>query len=94
MFNSKLKKEVERLGNIIDILEKNLRDIKAVKEDSLVECKTCGCILKKETAIKGKSRIEKVPIFTWSFITRAEVIVNDFYCKVHAPKNGKKVTGK
>jgi len=57
-----------------------------------VECDVCGCLLKKETAIKGTPTIEKrriAPLFgvvaPFCALIK-EVIVEHCYCKVHAPK--------
>lgn len=63
--------------------------------DNLVECEVCGCLLKKESAVKGKGAVRIIPeayhIATFpgnfTFIEpEKEYIHHTYYCKVHAPK--------
>lgn len=53
-----------------------------------VECEVCGCLLRKETAIKGESKILKTAYGTlWGLdVVGQEIIVEQFYCKIHKNK--------
>ena len=54
-----------------------------VKCSKLVSCSKCGCLLYKKDAIKGKSEIETVPVYT-IFGESSEVeeyIVTRYYCR-------------
>jgi hypothetical protein len=59
---------------------------------NLVECETCGCLLKKETAIRGKSEVREKN-FKTAFAAfynmsdyKEEYIHENWYCKIHQPK--------
>lgn len=54
----------------------------------IVECETCGCLLNKETAIRGKSKIEERKYFgCMGELVDGEYIKEVYYCKIHAPGN-------
>ena len=66
---------------------------KKQKEIATVECETCGCLLNKDTAIRGPGEIRD----RWVSLERCpgaeardEYIYYPRYCKVHAPKPPKK----
>lgn len=96
--DKKLREEVKELSRVISGAFKRCDDKKQDKLD-LVECEKCGCLLKKETAIKGKSevRLRKIPFgTTWVNTTcefcpekEEEYIHEVYYCKIHKPKNNK-----
>ena len=54
------------------------------KQD-VVECDTCGCLIKKSVAMKGESTIYRNPCVQEG-ITSEESIVSHYFCKKCAPK--------
>jgi len=92
-----MKEEAVRLGVIEDTIIKNLSEGQFV--DSLVECEKCGCLLRKGTAIRGESVIEKTSSGFNGYVymdgagelcasdpSAAESIREVYYCKAHKPK--------
>jgi len=93
--DSKTQNRIDRCGERIEALE-----------ESLVECEVCGCLLRKGSAVRGESVIDRdeggdVPyghrdgaslydILTAVPPTGMETIREVWYCKVHQPKKGKK----
>jgi len=69
---------------------KGLEDVlKKTKEIETVECETCGCLLNKETAIRGPGEIRKLPTradFLGTIWAYEDGIYYPWYCKVHPPK--------
>ena len=61
-----------------------------------VECEECGCLLKKDTAIRGKSRVGIIyanisPTISGPIqIEAGEYVHKVYYCKIHAPKRREK----
>ena len=77
--------------NIFAIIHKEMDDkisrLPAFPE--LVECDVCGCLLKKETAIRGQSRVKEPELYNLyghSIQFGTEQIEEVYYCKKHAPK--------
>lgn len=80
----------------VTIIENKLRcvDFNSFAKKSqlrpVVECEKCGCLLDKNTAIKGKKKIvtvEKTENFGCrDLIYDEEIIKQNYYCKIHAPK--------
>jgi len=94
-----LKNEIAKLRNEThNELVGYTRDIMAIPD--LVECDICGCLLKKSTAIRGKSRV--VVECNWyntmlqyagnAFGTAQEKIQEVYYCKCHQLKVKSKKT--
>jgi hypothetical protein len=79
-------REIQGIFESIDSLRKDLNQI-----GDLVQCETCGCLLRKITAIKGKSIIhshkEPVPhAFYYSggqLEREVEEIYTPYFCKIH-----------
>ena len=62
-----------------------------MKDKDFVECEVCGCLLKKTTAIKGKSEVRDRSIemaFEHGYYIphKREYIYTPYYCKIHQPK--------
>lgn len=82
-------------GNIFRELRKEMDEkinkLPALPE--LVECDVCGCLLKKETAIRGESRIKEpiiIPLINGGSMQIGEERIEEvYYCKCHAPKTKK-----
>jgi len=77
----------------IPYIKENLEKIISEKLPNFVECEFCGCLLKKETAIKGESKIVKIKdtnglnVFG-DFVTNdTEKIQEVYFCKIHKPKS-------
>lgn len=85
MFNRKLKERIEKLER----LQEGHMGYHEGKP-GLVECEKCGCLLRKETATEGKSKItfkgSIVGCCYGSVYTEEEVIIKTYYCKIHKPK--------
>ena len=61
---------------------------KKQKEIETVECEMCGCLLNKETAIRGPGEIRDRWVSLEGCLgaeARDEFIYHPWYCKVHAP---------
>ena len=65
--------------------------IEKIKEEinkDNVECEKCGCLVRKDHAFRGKSKI--VEVFAYSpfssYPRTKEVIKETYYCKLHSPK--------
>lgn len=71
------------ITNRVEALENRFNNLPKLNED-IVECKTCHCLLKKESAIKGEKRIETVP---WT--SDYDYIVQDYFCGRCAPRRKK-----
>jgi hypothetical protein len=84
MWISKQKKknliddEIRELGKRISILENSIAPY--------VECETCGCLLKKDTAIEGKKTIEQKLSYDKIFsMQRIDYIHTPYYCRKCKP---------
>jgi len=103
MFNKKLKQLARRFGLIWrsrikdwcchrdgeTLYEKLTKSVYLI--DNLVECERCGCLLNKNTAIKGKSKIVKESNLRYFQLLPPvrefeEKIKPVYYCKCCAPK--------
>lgn len=91
----KLFKAIEDLDLRIDSLLKRYEvtvERLADFEDSLVECDRCGCLLKEETAIRGKAEVRERDIFRFGVPQlgakgKEEYFHIPYYCKVHVPRS-------
>lgn len=92
--NEKVTSNENAISNQADRLDNRInRLVDAEKE--LVECETCGCLLRKGTAVRGESVIEKESL-SWTTIAEyfenpsepafKESIREVYYCRVHAPE--------
>ena len=87
----------KRINAQIEKLEQEIKNLqsKILSTPDLVECETCGCAIKKETATKGESIIKKyeLPYFMMRSCFRdedtEEHIHTPYYCKRCAPKDKK-----
>ena len=85
----KIDDEVLGIHKSIRALRDNVNDI-----GTLVECETCGCLLRRWKAIKGKSSIrtqyqrddDSSIALNQQMTKQIETIYTPYYCKVHAPK--------
>jgi len=87
-----LYKEGQDVPELDDIWNeiKVIKDVMQLKLD-LVHCETCGCLIKKEDAIKGRAEVRtKHTIQSCVYVGVEEVVYHPYYCKVHAPKQSKK----
>jgi hypothetical protein len=79
-------------GTIMWVNRKRMRELieelYEIKEkvNSFVTCETCGCLLLKEDAAHGDSKIILVPDYNSILYQMKEVIHHPYYCKCHAPK--------
>ena len=86
-------------SNFINLIKENTRKIANNRAaiinrmmNPIVECETCGCLLKKATAIKGPGVIRDITTYSSGFngigctIGESEAIYHPYYCKLHAPK--------
>jgi hypothetical protein len=71
----------KRMGELIE----ELYEVKE-KVNKFVSCETCGCLLHKKDAIRGKSKIVEVIDYESMLCLKKEVIHHPYYCKCHAPK--------
>lgn len=87
-------KWIKKIEEVEEKLEKHTS-----KSFETVECETCGCLLKLGTAVKGEPKIvEKYLYANLKFVFWGEQmndtmdyeLKNTYYCKLHAPKRGKK----
>jgi len=62
-------------------------EVKQSLNDNFVECETCGCLLKKETAFRGKSEVVTEIINGGFYTEETEKIKENYYCKIHKPKS-------
>lgn len=88
----KVDTELHEISNITKNIEIEIN--KKMDKLDLVECEKCGCLLKKETAIKGKSEVREEKSYIMSYNDAKfyeknpkEYIHIPYYCKVHKPKN-------
>ena len=88
------KKLLKRIEYLKTELEKK------TNEDDLVSCDVCGCLLKKEEAIRGKSKIVEKSIFRLFFgmarrvSDRTQEIQEVYYCKIHGKNKKRKPINK
>ncbi len=99
MFNKKLKREIEIHWNIIKmrgdrlgILEKEIKQLKGTRVES-VECKTCGCLIKKEDrfavevaqdGFAAEINVNCVSYGNYNW-TYAPDLDKEYYCLIHKP---------
>ena len=80
--------DIARVGDTMSNRIERINDTIA----SYVECEECGCLLRKGTAVRGESVIEKkCGGFDYRFglvvgMQDKESIREVYYCRVHAPK--------
>jgi hypothetical protein len=83
------KKDRSEVNNIYDEMRALRESLNKIGE--IVQCETCGCLLRKSMAIKGKSVIhshkEPVPhAFYYSggqLEREVEEIYTPYFCKIH-----------
>ena len=93
---SKRDREIRRIKleeNLIQLGEARLdREFKERLEKYFAECEVCGCVLIKETAIRGKGEVRKYSDREWRsgsmrvFTQGKDYIYYSYYCKKHKPK--------
>lgn len=92
------KKKYNELQKRYDELQKRYNELrkysnsqdKILKKEQVIECETCGCLLFKNRAFKGKSVIvdyDPTNIEPMIFFTPLpkEYIKETYYCKLHKP---------
>ena len=90
------KKWRHKIDDEVRGIYKSIQEVKNSVDDIgiLVECETCGCLLRRWKAIKGKSsiRTQYQPDYDSNIVLnqpmtkQIETIYTPYYCKVHAPK--------
>jgi len=94
MQDRELRREYKEWSESIREIFEKIKEVmdKKVKSEDLVECEVCGCLLKKETAVKGESKIvieHDVDFHNGfdfnGFLFGKERIIHTYYCKLHNP---------
>lgn len=87
MFESTFRK-IEQM--VYRHMDNHVRDYHSIL---LLECETCGCLLSRQSAIKGTSIIKQRNAYEKSYqymypsiMMMEDYIFTPYYCKIHAPK--------
>jgi hypothetical protein len=99
--NKMFKKIYDYVDSKVLSLMFHINRIESKAGESFVECDTCGCLLKKQTAFRGKPKMEKViqrafdcdftRDFSKPFIRNGDNneyrLQEVYFCKIHKPKS-------
>jgi hypothetical protein len=88
MFFKKIKKNLQELQEKIDTLARH-----TIRDDDLVSCESCGCLLYKNKAVAGEAEIRKADSIWFSGFQvchhhSEKYIYTPYYCRFCAPEKG------